>query len=370
MLIFEFVEGWSISLFFFYFIIAILFTYLCSLGINGRGKHNNISFFFAFLLLWFFQAFRSISVGVDTEDYVYYFYDMCKYGWTATESYASREPLYNIYVYLISRVSHSYTALFAINALITNGALVIFVKHFFKKGDSYTMLPLFLLNYIYDMSAMRSSLAVAFVLVSFIFLDKQKFIYSIIFSIVAVLFHATTIIVLLIIVYRMFLLWNNDRTKGFLILGSALSLALMINFFILNLQSILMETQYAGYADELNSGWSGIWNLALSFIISIILIIRNRRKRQLFNTFDIVNVVVFAICPVIVQLGAYRLVKYFLMFRILTYKTYFTELESRQKDNYDKNIIKIVEIIIMLLCMLFYVGRMGAFLPYEFAPIF
>lgn len=363
--IFEFVKGWSVELFLFYFIIAVVFSFLCSKGVN-KGKKGKLYFVIGFFLLWFFQTFRSINVGVDTEDYVNYFYDFCKYGWGATDLYANRELLFNVHLYLISRLSHSYTVLFAANALITNVALIIFINQFFKKHDSFVMLPLFVLNYIYDMAAMRSSLAVAFVLVAFVLLDKRKYIYCVLFSIVAFLFHNTTLVAFIIIMYRLFLLHNNDRVKGRTLFISTLAVAISIHLSVAGLQSALMETKYSGYAEELSSGWFGIWNLVVAFILSVYLMVRNRKRRQPFNTFDVVNVVAFALCPVIVQLGAYRLAKYFLMFRIMTYKTYFTELEQKN----DAKLIVAFECVVMLLGLLFYMGRLGASLPYEFAPLF
>lgn len=368
--IFRFGAEWDLGAFLLFVTIGVFVSYFCFLGTKKGIRKGRIYYIMAFIILWFFQTFRSINIGVDTADYVDYFKYLGTVGWGGAEMSFNGEILFNAYMYLVSRLSDNYTVLFAVNAFVTNGAMLLFVRHFFKKGDSFIMLPLFVLNYIYDMAAMRSSLAVAFVLLSFILLDKKKYVYCIATSIIAALFHTTTLIALVIIIYRLFLLRKDDRVKGTVIFMSAIMVALTIYLSVSSLQTALSDTKYSGYAEELGSGWLGIWNLVLAFILSVILIARNRKHHRLFNTFDIVNVVAIAICPVIVQLGAYRLAKYFLMFRILTYKTYLTELEAKQKESL--SLLKIAEVIILLFGLFFYMGRMSMTgqLHYEFAPIF
>lgn len=366
---FRFSEDWSFGTFVFFVILGLLVSFLCKQGTQHKSKNKNLFFFIAFIVLFLVESLRSVNVGTDTEEYVEIFQNTYLYGFEYL-LLKPFEPLFMFYIYIVSRVTDNYMFLFACNALIKQSAFIIFVRKYWKKGDSFLFLPLFVINFQYELAAMRSAIAVAFILLSFVYLDSGKKKLSILTSIVAIGFHYTAVFSLAIVLLRLFLLSRSDRISVKTLVILMIVTVLGINGSVTALQGFVQEeTAYGGYVEELGSGWFGYWYLAIAAILSISMLSRQYKRKERFKTNDIVNLIMIGCLPVFVVLGAYRIPKYFLMCRNVTYKDYFTRTLTRQSDESSRKMLRAAAFVLLLLLLLFFSGRMNSGGVYELNPV-
>lgn len=366
---FRFGEDWSLGTFVFFVVIGLLVSYLCKQGTQHKSKQWNLYFYLAFIILFLVETLRSENVGVDTKEYVETFQDAHMYGFKAL-LLKPFEPLFIFYIYVVSRLTDNYMFLFACNAIIKQTALIVFIRKYWKKGDSFLFLPLFVINYQYEMAAMRSAIAVAFILFTFVLLDSGKKKLSIMTSLVAIGFHYTAVFSLAIVLLRLFLLRRGDRIGVKILVTLMIITALAINGSVIALQGFVQEnTAYGGYVEELGSGWFGYWYLVIAAMLSISILSQQYKRRERFNTNDIVNLIMIACLPVFVVLGAYRIPKYFLMCRNVTYKDYFTGLLAKQRTVETRSILRLVAFVLLLMLLLFFSGRMNSGGVYELNPM-
>lgn len=360
--LFKFGVDWDTSGFIFYSLISIIVTFIIKRGKRKGDQYDKNYFYGAFVILFVIQACRTMYVGTDSEDYVSYYNDVCSYGlnFPGAERF---ELFFTWYVFILSRISNNYTLLFAANAALTNFALLYFIHHFWRGNDNYTFLPLFILNYIYDMSAMRSSIAVAFALLSIVALDKREYKHCIVMTVISVFFHNSMFVHCFFITFALILKRYRNLSMKTLMIMSIVSV-IVINSSILVLQQYLEDTKYAGYVDDLGSGWFGCWFVYLSFILSCIMIRRSMKGGQSISTCDIMNVFVFSLIPIYVVLGAYRIPNYYRMCRIHTYSRFVSDVERNLSDSPALN--KILEWAILFFALLFFCSRMHCGLTYEF----
>ncbi len=368
---FRFSIDWSLSSFIFYVIVGVSVSLLCKMGTQRYVKNKlNVYFIFAFVILFLVESLRSVNVGTDTEEYVELFKNTHLYGFDAL-LLKSFEPLFSLYIYITSRVTDSYFFLFACNAFIKQTAFIIYVKNYWKKGDSFQFLPLFIINFQYELSAMRSALAVAFILYSLVLLDNGKQKLSILSSVVAIGFHTTAIFSLAIVVLRLFLLRINDKVSIKLLVLLMLTAAFVINGSVVILQSFVQEnTSYGSYVEELGSGWLGYWYLYIAAAISISFLSKEYKRKERFNTNYLVNILMIGCLPIFVVLGAYRIPKYFLMCRNVTFKDYYTSILIKQSVQQSRLLIKFCAFILLIILLLFFSGRMNSGSVYELNPLF
>ena len=367
---FRFSDDWSLGTFLFFVLIGLTVSFFCKIGTENKGKGNSGFFFFlAFLILFLVESLRSVNVGVDTEEYVDVFREAHLSGYQAF-LIKPFEPLFMFYIYITSRITDNYIFLFACNAVIKQTAFITFVKKYWKKGDSFLFLPLFVINFQYELAAMRSALAVAFILYAFVYIDSRKYFLSILFSFIAIGFHYTAVFALAIIVFRLALLYKKDRVSIKMLVLLMMATAIVINASTIFLQGFVQEnTVYGGYVDELGSGWLGYWYLVLVALMSISILSKQFKKKERFNTNDLVNLIMIGCLPVFVVLGAYRIPKYFLMCRNVTIKDYYTGLVKSQRDPQTKAILKLGGFVLLILLLLFFSGRMNSGGVYELNPM-
>lgn len=367
---FRFGVNWSLYSFLFYVAVGLLVSLFCKKAINKKRSKINIWFVLAFFVLFCVEAFRSINVGTDTAKYVEVFQDAYLYG-EKLFFISSFEPLFNVYLYLVSRVSNDYLVLFSFNALIKQTAFLIFVKKYWRKGDSFIFLPLFVINFEYDLSAMRSGLAGAFVLISFVLLDSKKYIWSIIVGIAAMLIHYTAVFSLIIVLFRMFMLWRNDKIKVRRLTALIIVVGVILNMSIVFLRRFVEEeTKYSGYVRDEGFAWLGYWYLFIAGIISITMMLKAYKKFRNYNSNDIANILVLAGLPIYVVLNAYRIPRYFLMCRNVAYKEYYTDLLKQQKNNGARIALTFISFSLLIILLLFFSGRIsGGGTTYEINPI-
>lgn len=366
--IFEFSRDWNTSYFLLFVGVSFLTTVLCKKAALAKGYGavwtSRVYYFFAFFILFSLAAFRSDKVGNDTREYVEFFEAVGCNGF-AYAFHSKFEIFFNLYVFIISTVSKNYTFLFICNACITAGVLIKYISCKWNKGDSFVLLPLFIIGFQYELSAMRSGLGTAFILASLLAFDNKKYVKSILLSIAGGLFHTTAFINLFIILAQLIIRMKKRWRAEIFVFGATLGV-IVLNASIYYLQSFLMETRYKGYVRNLGNGWFGNWYLILASILSAVIIGKSYREKRTVASENIVNLLVVSMLPVYVKLNAYRIPKYYLLCRCSTYKTICNMVESRQPDFCSKMFARIIEFMILIFGLLYFFSRNGAGTVYEF----
>ena len=165
-------------------------------GIDYKKK-NKFSLVLFFMVLTILVAFRHESVGNDTRNYIYYFESISMTPWSALVEY-KLEFGYVLLNKLVSMVSQDTQIFFAVAAIIS----VSFILPTYSRlcEDSSLTLVLFVTMSTFFMmfSGLRQMLAISIGFFAYEFARKKKPIKFVIAVFVAMLFHTSAIILLVL----------------------------------------------------------------------------------------------------------------------------------------------------------------------------
>lgn len=315
--LFEFGKYWNTTSFILYIIIGIVVSKLCQKGarlnyrLNKDKEKNNRYYIIAFLILVFIYTFRDSSVGSDTSGYVEVFNRaVLRINWSEILLPKQVEPLYQLVNYGIHLISDNYTLLFLFYGIVITYAYIKFIRVFWTLELDYVFLIGFVVGYTYTFTAMRSSMGMAFILLSFCCLKDSKYGKAILLTFIGYLFHYTTIVnVIFIIIY--YLISKRNTLNKARLFGLTLLLLLTVYFSVNIMKSYFLETRYHGYVEKAGGTLIGNWTVVLSFIVAIWLI-KNRKietKEMMLCVCSAVYSMVLLIPSMI--LGAYRLTTFY-----------------------------------------------------------
>ena len=144
-----------------------------------------------FIAMYFLCATRDISVGVDTKHYYFSFFH---------ESVRSVEPTF----YIIKKIAQSLGDSFPIFLNLFALATFIPLFFFFKKNSTNVAFSLLIYlsfsNYFYPetFNTIRATASISFFLLSISFFTEKKFVLCIIYTVTAILFHYSAIVIYLL----------------------------------------------------------------------------------------------------------------------------------------------------------------------------
>lgn len=213
---------------------------------QSNSKYNNY-YWFEFFVLFLLMGLR-FRVGGDSLRYeLYYSYHpnleelFTKGGWLTNEGF---QPLWVLLQATCKSISDNFVVAQITNSLIVNGVIFCFVKKNVKNRFTFMVLYYFLLYLYFNTEIMRESLAVACFLMGFRFLIERKYIYYYLLSVVALMFHASAVFLLILpFVYPLF-----AKLKGFKSYIILFGVALVSSFYITNILELLNNTFFAGNA--------------------------------------------------------------------------------------------------------------------------
>ncbi|TAM97765.1 MAG: EpsG family protein [Chitinophagaceae bacterium] len=193
-----------------YFIVFILLLF-CTLdfGQNKNKVLDKIVYFLLFLILTLVVGLR-FKVGGDSLAYQEYFSGYPNLAQLKHFDFKSAEyrPLWYILNAVIKSIDDSFTFFQLVQSFFVNGVIFWFIKKYCK--FKYTaILFYFLLEYTYfNMEILRESFPICIFLLSIPFLIKRKWVIYYLFCIVAIYFHLSAIITLIIpFLYRKMKVW-------------------------------------------------------------------------------------------------------------------------------------------------------------------
>ena len=202
------------------------------------------------LILFSLIAFRDISVGTDTENYINIFNSMSEnpiliiINNIFNVQIVFSEILFGVYVFLLKLLQIKARGFIILSAAIS---IFIIMKFYYEhsRDDFITIFTFITIgSYIFFFSAIRQGIAIALVAIAYSYLFKRKIYKYFIIVLLATGFHATAIIMIpiyFIIVYRPKL---GDISISILILSSSFILKKILYFILIHSNVSSRLTQY------------------------------------------------------------------------------------------------------------------------------
>lgn len=181
------------------YIFILLFALFLTLNNDLKVKKENSGFGFSllFLLMVFVAGFRYLNGG-DTFNYYMFFLDSdCIESLTKTSLEDSRyQPGFLVFVAICKSISDNFLVMQLIESLFLNYILFRFIKNECNVPHLAVMLY-FILNYLeFNMEIMRECMAIGFGILYYNSLYEKKYIYSIVWIMLAYSMHVSALILL------------------------------------------------------------------------------------------------------------------------------------------------------------------------------
>ncbi len=184
--------------------VIYLARYLFPQKNNSRAEEKKW-LFFAFVIISLVQGFRALSVGTDTQVYATIFLQQ------ATNSF---EVGYQFLSKLVYAIFPNANFFMLVEAMIINGLVLRAIYKLSKDIYVSVFAYISLFYYFNSFNATRQYLAIAILLTSYTFLTERKYILTVVFFVLSILFHTTAVIGILLVpisMYNQFLKNRENR---------------------------------------------------------------------------------------------------------------------------------------------------------------
>lgn len=364
-----------------YLVICALMYYPCAIaraGIRSGRKTKHIALMMACVILWFFMAFRDISVGVDTTHYAYVFTQFEKIPFSrvftavtyanASETWAfDFEPGYRLVNKLLSLL---FTAPQTITVFNSTVIMVLWYNLIRRESPDF-MLSIWLLLtlgiYQTEMNVTRNAIAILMVYNGFGYLRRGQFAPYAAICIAASTFHVAALVFLPL--YWLIRRVRLTPERALMLIGASCVLGIVFPHISPYL-SALLPGRYAKYLtgnnERLQSLMVGFLNGGI-FLLAWLLLPRENRH-EIWTRYRLgVMLLVINLCFFGLNIGlgdASRMAALFGPYIIILVPRMLTLISNRTRRADAARLV-------MLLCGIQYVLRMcvnniGGTLPYAF----
>lgn len=363
-------DNWSWGTYLFYVIAAGLVSYLCYKGavfrtnvkgFNGKGdfyiSKSSVFYFIAFAILVLLATLRTSEVGSDTEVYVSYFKNAytLDFQWNQLFHFQQMEPLFQLYLFILRKITDSYTIYFFVTYSFVAGAYIKFISNYFNKQSDYFFLQLFIFFYTSNMSGTRAAIGTAILLYSYIYISKKQYGIACFLTLLACGFHYTMLFNFYVIVMTYLMNTSLLKRKKWIWIFSLAVTVLIAYFGVYQLKAILATTKYNYY--------SSISINELSFLGSMIYVIYGvlcfcyyrylSSSRQESSSMLNVTIAFLLAYPVIFVTAAYRIPNYYAMPRMVCWSEICVETKRRLSTRSGRVMFNIViELVVVLYLLL------------------
>lgn len=216
----------------------------------GKSK-DKVLFYIGLLFLFFLSTFRAMSVGVDTIGY------LDSYRWAQSsnlnyvwEDFFLREPIYYTIEYLCIKGGLSYRFMMVIQTLLFLTPLAIGINRIKEKPIAILAFVVLLGFFFASLNVTRQMIAVSFCFLGYVLLDEKKYVPSIIVLILAMGFHTTAALALVILALP-FINLGKIWVMMVILATYALPLVLDISTYLTELTtSLALFDSFSLYLDE------------------------------------------------------------------------------------------------------------------------
>ena len=347
--IFSDTSYWSWSTFILYYFISVVVVSLCKIGkgfsfygntigiINTskvKRKDKFLPFFIAYVILVLLATVRSSMVGPDTWKYVEDFlsvdsHELKEFDWSQLLLFHQTEPIYLLFNIIVRSFTDDYHIYFLCLYSLVAASYILFIRHFIQKDLNISFLKLFIVFYVGNMSGMRSALATAPLLLSFISLDRGNYKRSFLYSLFAIFCHYT-MLYNIFIVLGVFLVKNVRHLQkiNWVILAFLGTLTLSLSETS-SLLGVFADTKYSFYtetASEMTFIGSMPYVILGFFLCSFFNVFNNSQNFQVLMYICLFFLITY---PFIYVTAAYRISYYYAMPRLIIWCAIFSYLGNR-----------------------------------------
>ena len=269
----------------------MLYPYAISRAGTRTGRPTkHISLFAACLILWFFMAFRDVSVGVDTKYYCFVFsqfeqipfsevFTAVTYGTTDKTWAFEFEPGYRILNKLVSLISLSPQAI-----TIANATIILVLWYLLIRRDSPNYLLsiwLFITLGVYqtEMNVTRNAISILLVYYAFPYLKKGAFFRYAAVCLLAALFHVAAL--LYIPVYFLVRGFRISVKRMMVLIGVFCMMGIVFPFvrpYLVGLFPARFDQYLQGSNEKLSMLLVGLLNAGI-FVLTMWLLPRRKREK-------------------------------------------------------------------------------------------
>lgn len=160
---------------------------------------DKVLFYVGLLFLFLLSAFRAMSVGVDTIGY------LDSYRWAQSsnlnyvwDGFLTNEPIYYTIEYLCIKGGASYRVMMVIQTLLFLTPLAIGINRIKEKPIAILAFVILLGFFYASLNVTRQMIAVSFCFLGYVILEERKYVLSIIMLIIAMGFHTTAALAIVI----------------------------------------------------------------------------------------------------------------------------------------------------------------------------
>ena len=225
-------------------------------------KRNKITLRLFFCGFFALLAMRDLTVGSDLFEYRNLF-ELCQATSFDNLIKMKWEAGYTIYNKIVSIFTHSYRVFLMISAIV----ILIPIYKLYSKEENYSYLAILLfINmpcFLMIFSGIRQAIAMSIGIVAYIFLEKRKYILSGIMVFVAVLFHTSAFV--LVLIYPAFFV--KIKTKHLIFIATTIVAIYIWRVPLLQFLIQKMPSRYIeSYSEIQSTGAVGMMILFLMFL--------------------------------------------------------------------------------------------------------
>lgn len=245
--------------------IAVLFLVFISIFINydSSKKRKKLFLITSFFILTVIAMLRSWEVGVDTEQYYRNFGYITYLDWSQSDVLRYEIGFFAL-CKVLSYFSNDPYILIMVSSLIIIPSIGRFIYKYSENVALSTFLYITLNAYFFNMTGMRQSLAIVFIVYGFDYLVEEKYIRYFIFIVIASLFHSSALFLISLIFIRKMAYTRNSYIKTIFIIGIC-----FVFYKYLFRIAVLILGKYAGYEESVFGGSNYLGSL-FQFLIGMI----------------------------------------------------------------------------------------------------
>jgi transmembrane protein EpsG len=291
-------------------LLAIVLSFIIPYRKGNTDKNYKLLYCIVFgVLLFLIAGLRSKSVGIDSEQYAWHFYEAQKYSFNEILSVYPKAPGFYLFLKILSIITKNHQILYIVSA----GIFSISISQFIYKYSKDAMISFIMLitasYFAFTLSGLRQTIAIAIAVISINYIIERKFLKYIVLMFIAAIFHKS--IILFVPVYFLYDIKINKIT---------ITLSALFALVILAIRKplILLASNYI-FEDFKNSPiteTSGGWKLLIVFVMLIIaiLILKNKeiatnKSLSLFVSMLYIGAVIQLFVPL--QPNTFRMALYF-----------------------------------------------------------
>ena len=307
-------------------LVTLIMSFKTGKLVISREKQTPVAIVVFFVLFYLLLALRSDKIGVDLKRYIYLFNTSELLPLNDYVKKRATELVFHMIVRFIHMIAGVRTFLFIVSFFIVLPTAVLYFIESEKPMLSiafYMILPMFGMAF----SGLRQSIAIAIVGLSFFFVKKRKLLLFLVLIGVAMLFHNTAVLGLLLYpVYRI-----KYRKWMLFIVIPAIILVLIFNESIFKFLAGFLGDVYEHSASITHTGATRMLMLfALILAFSFAFADESRMDEETIGLRNIAVLAIFVQCFSLVNPIAMRVNYYYILFLPLL----VPKIINRSKDRY------------------------------------